>query len=285
MSRVIILGSSNAIPTRDSENTHMVVVGRERMVLIDSGSNPVLRLEQAGLDFNELTDIIVTHFHPDHVSGIPLLLMDMWLMGRQKPLTLYGLHYTLDRVETLMGLYNWSEWPNFFPVVFCRLPLREMTLVLKCADFIVHASPVRHMIPNIGLRIEFPGSGRILVYSCDTEPCREVVHLSRGADILIHEATGESPGHSSAQQAGEIAEQAGVGKLYLIHYPTGKFAKGDLAGEAGTAFRGDVALAKDFMRLDFGTRKNSPILEYVSGMEEMDGKIQSADSQTYQPEI
>ena len=114
MARVIVLGSSNAIPTLKHENTHMVIVGQERMLLIDSVSSTILRLEQAGLDFNDLTDIIVTHFHPDHVSGLPLLLMDMWLMGRQKPLDIYGLHYTLDRVEGLMGFYNWSEWPNFF---------------------------------------------------------------------------------------------------------------------------------------------------------------------------
>ncbi|HMZ07063.1 MAG TPA: MBL fold metallo-hydrolase [Anaerolineales bacterium] len=251
MSKVIILGASNAIPTMQSENTHMVIVGKERMLLIDSVSNPILRLEQAGLDFNDLTDIIVTHFHPDHASGIPLLLMDMWLMGRQKPLNFYGLHYTLDRVEGLMGFYNWSEWPNFFPVVFHRIPSKERALVLQSNDFIVHASPVHHMIPNIGLRVEFPQSGKTMAYSCDTEPCDEVVRLSEGVDVLIHEATGESEGHSSATQAGETATKAEAGRLYLIHYPTGRFAKGDIVAEAGTAYQGEIQLAKDFMTLEF----------------------------------
>ena len=251
MPKVIILGSSNAVPTMGSENTHMVIVGDERVLLVDSVGNPVLRLEQAGLDCNDLTDIITTHFHPDHVSGIPLLLMDMWLMGRQKPLNIYGLHYTLDRIEGLMGFYNWSEWPNFFPVVFHRLPSKEMTLVLDCSDFMVHASPVHHMIPNIGLRIEFKPSQKTMAYSCDTEPCDEIVRLSEGADVLIHEATGESPGHSSAKQAGETAQKAEVGELYLIHYPTGKYAKGDLIAEARIAFSGNVTLAKDFMVLNF----------------------------------
>lgn len=251
MPKVIILGSSNAIPTKDNETTHLVIVGNERMALVDSGSNPILRLEQAGLDFNDLTDMILTHFHPDHVSGVPLLLMNMWLMGRDAPLNIYGLHYTLDRVEGLMGFYNWSSWPNFFPVIFHRLPIKEMTLVLDCPDFKVHASPVHHFIPNIGLRFEFAQSKRTLAYSCDTEPCDEIVRLSAGADVLIHEATGKSNGHSSAIQAGEIAEKAEVGRLYLIHYPTGRFAKGDLVAEARTSFSGDVALAKDFMTLDF----------------------------------
>ncbi|MCE7859769.1 MAG: MBL fold metallo-hydrolase [Chloroflexi bacterium CFX2] len=251
MAKVIILGASNAIPTKESENTHMVIVGAERTVLVDSVSNPILRLEQAGLDFNELTDIIVTHFHPDHVSGIPLLLMDMWLMGRQKPLNIYGLHYTLDRLEDLMGFYNWSEWPEFFPVVFYRLPTKEMTHVLTCPEFSINASPVRHMIPNIGLRIEFTESEKVMAYSCDTEPCDEVVRLSAGADVLIHEATGEAPGHSSAIQAGEIATNAEVGKLFLIHYPTGRFKRGDIVAEASKAYHGEIALARDFMELEF----------------------------------
>lgn len=251
MARVIILGSSNAIPSQNHENTHMVLVGEERVALVDSVSNPILRLEQAGLDFNNLTDIIITHFHPDHVSGLPLLLMDMWLMGRQKPLNIYGLHYTLDRVEGMMGFYNWSAWPNFFPVVFYRLPASEMTPVLACSDFVIHASPVHHMVPNIGLRVEFPSSGQVMAYSCDTEPCGEVLRLGMDADVLIHEATGDQPGHSSAEQAGEIAKQARAKKLYLIHYPTGRFATGDPAAEARLAYPGDVTLATDFMTLEF----------------------------------
>ena len=250
MTKVIILGSSNAISTMGSENTHIVIVGRDRVALIDSVSNPVLRLEQAGLDFNNLTDIIVTHFHPDHVSGLPLLLMDMWLMGRKKPLDIYGLHYTLDRVETMMGLYNWSAWPDFFPVVFHRLPASEMTPVLACGEFVIHASPVHHMIPNIGLRVEFPESGKTMAYSCDTEPCGEMLRLGADVDILFHEATGENPGHSSAAQAGEIARLAHAKMLYLIHYPTGRLAKGDPVSEAKTTFSGEVVLATDFMSLD-----------------------------------
>ena len=251
MPKVIILGSSNAIPTSDHENTHMVVVGEYRMVLVDCVSNPILRLEKAGLDFNNLTDLILTHFHPDHVSGVPLLLMDMWLMGRQKPLNIYGLHHTLDRIEDLMGFYGWAEWPDFFPVAFYRLPAQEMTLVIDSPEFKIFSSPVHHLLPTIGLRFEFSSTKKIMAYSCDTEPCAQVIRLAEGADTLIHEAAGATIGHSSATQAGEIASQAEVGKLYLIHYPTGKFAEADLVKKARLRYQGEVNLATDFMELDF----------------------------------
>ena len=229
----------------------MVVVGEERMVMVDCVSNPILRLEKAGLDFNDLTDLIVTHFHPDHVSGLPLLLMDMWLMGRRKPINIYGLHHTLDRVEDLMGYYGWSEWPDFFPVAFYRLPMQEMTTVIDSPDFRIFSSPVHHLLPTIGLRFEFNHTNKTMAYSCDTEPCAQVVRLAAGADVLIHESAGASRGHSSAAQAGEVANQAEVGKLYLIHYPTGKYASGDLIAEAHQRYQGEVALAEDFMELNF----------------------------------
>lgn len=249
MPKVIILGSSNAVPTMNHENTHLVIVGEERTILIDCVSTPVVRLEQAGVDFNSLTDIVITHFHPDHVAGVPLLLMDMWLMGRTKPINIYGLHYTMDKLEALMGFYSWGEWPNFFPVGFYRLPEAEMAPILECAEFNIRSSPVHHMIPTIGLRVECKKENKILTYSCDTEPCEQTIRLAAGADILIHEAAGATFGHSSAEQAGEIATKAEVRKLYLIHYPSGRYAKGDLVADARKTYAGDVELATDFMTI------------------------------------
>lgn len=251
MPKLIFLGTSNAIPDEEHENTHMVVMGEARVVLVDCVNNPLVRLRQAGLDIQHLTDLILTHFHPDHVSGVPSLLMNSWLLGRQAPLEIYGLAYTLDRVEKLMGYYDWETWPNFFPVHFHRLPEEEMSPILHSPEFSIYASPVCHLVPTLGLRIEFPLSDKVFAYSCDTEPCQQVVRLASGADILVHEATGASPGHSSAAQAGAIASQAKAAALYLIHYRTGGYDPQPLVEEARGTFDGPVALAKDFMELQF----------------------------------
>ncbi len=254
MSKLIILGSSNAIPTSTHDNTHMIAISRERTALIDCASNPVLRLSQVGIDFERITDLILTHFHPDHVSGAPLLLMDMWLLGRKQPLEIHGLAHTLERLETMMNLYGWQEWPNFYPVTFHRLPEEELSPVLECTSLRIFSSPVRHLIPAIGLRIEFPSAGKAVAYSCDTEPCEAVIRLAQGVDVLIHEAAGAAPGHSSAEQAAEIAHRAGAASLYLIHYPSGHGAVhiDRLLSQAQARFTGPVALAEDFTTLDFG---------------------------------
>ena len=250
MGKIIILGTSNSIPHRDHENTHMIVVGEQRTVLVDCVSTPALRLERAGVDLNSITDVILTHFHPDHVAGVPLLLMDMWLTGRRRPLNIYGLAITMDKMEVMMGLYEWEHWPGFFPTTFMRLPASEMTPVLDCPDFKIFSSPVRHLIPNIGLRVEFKNK-KVAAYSCDTEPCEQVVQLASGADLLIHESTGHTSGHSSAAQAAEVASQAEAERLLLIHYPNGRFRATDLLADARAHFQGEVALAEDFMTLEF----------------------------------
>lgn len=251
MSKVIILGTSNAIPSAQHENTHLAIVGRAGTVLVDCVGNPIVRLERAGIELDHITDIILTHFHPDHVSGMPLLLLDMWLAGRKKGLKLHGLEHTLDRLQGLMGSFGWEKWPDFFPVEFRRLAEAELTPVLDAGDFRILSSPVHHLVPTIGLRIEFDHSRHAVAYSCDTEPCEQVVRLAAGADVLIHEAAGEARGHSSPGQAGTIAGRAEVGGLLLIHYPTGRYAHGDPVAEARLAFQGKVGLAEDFMELEF----------------------------------
>jgi len=251
MAKLIFLGTSNAISGEDHENTHMVLVGENRTVLIDCPNSPFMRFQKAGVDFNALSDVILTHFHPDHVSGVPQLLMNMWLMGRRQSLSIHGLKHTIDRIESLMELYGWSEWPDFFPVAFYRVPEQELATVLDCDEFRILASPVKHFIPTIGLRIEFTASKKILAYSCDTEPCTQLTGLAEGADVLVHESSGALPGHSSAKQAGEAARLAEVGALYLIHYPTGQFATGSPLAEAQEQFGGPVTLTEDYMELHF----------------------------------
>lgn len=250
MAKIIFLGTSNAIPDEEHENTHLLAMTAHRRILIDCGDNPILRLKKAGISFHDLTDLILTHFHPDHVAGVPQLLMSMWLMGRRRPLNIYGLHHTLDRIERLMEFYGWGEWPGFFPVSFYRVPVQEMAPLIEDQDINIYASPVKHLIPCIGLRMEFKPEGKIIAYSADTEPCTQIIRLAAGADILIHEASGSFVGHSSASQAGDIARQAEAGALYLVHYPTGIFANGNLVTEAAQQFPGPVILAQDFMEID-----------------------------------
>jgi ribonuclease Z len=246
MPKLVILGTAHAIPDENHDNTHLALIGDERQVLIDCSGNPVVQLKKAGIELNNLTDIILTHFHPDHVSGIPSLLTTMWLLGRRDPIAIYGFEYTLNCLKGLMGFYKWDHWPNILRVNFHLIPAENLVLALQTDEFQIYTSPVKHFVPTIGLRIENNQSGKILAYSCDTEPCEAVVELANQADMLLHEATGELHGHSSAAQAGTIATRAGVDRLYLIHYDP---QNETLVSQAQKEFPGPVIRTEDFMVL------------------------------------
>lgn len=249
MTELIILGSASAVPDVHHENTHFFVRTENHRVLVDAPGNPTVRLEQAGVDPLSVTELVLTHFHPDHVSGAPLFLMVSWLMGRSAPLHVYGLDQTLTNFEKMMDLYEWASWPEMYPVIFHHLPGRENQVMFASSELEVICSLVRHLIPTIGLRFTLRPSGTVVAYSCDTEPTQAMVSLASGAELLIHEASGASFGHTSAEQAGEIASQAGVRRLMLIHYPT-QF-EANLAAEAKRTFRGEVLVAQDMQRLEF----------------------------------
>ena len=250
MATVTILGCAHSIPDDNHDVSHFAVHAENNGILVDSGTNPTVRLAKAGIAYDSINDLILTHFHPDHITGAPLMLMNMWLLGREKPLHIHALRHCLQRFNQLMNAYDWQDWPGLFEVNLHEIEPYERAPVLTNADFAVVASPGDHMIPVIGLQITDKSSGRILAYSSDTAPCDSILRLAAGADILLHEATNTGIGHSSAAQAGELASRALVGTLYLIHYRAGNTEESNLLSEAQSQFNGPVKLARDFMTIE-----------------------------------
>ncbi len=249
--KIIILGSANALPDEQHDNTHLLLVSQQERILIDCPNNPYLRLQQVGSDPIQLTGLILTHFHPDHVSGLPTLLMNLWLRKRKAVLPVYGLESTLKLFEKLMALFDWEQWSERYPVELHPLADQTNQMVFRDQTVKILSSPVCHLIPTIGLRIQNLQSGQSLAYSCDSEPCHNVIELARGAKILIHEAAGEASGHSSPRQAGMVAKQAGVEELLLIHYPVFRQNAQDWVEQARQEFQGNIKLAQDGMEIVF----------------------------------
>ncbi len=244
MSRLVLLGTAAAVPDASHENTYMVLEGPSGAILIDCAGSPIGRLEQAGVPHASLIGVIITHIHPDHAYGFPLLLMGLWLLGRTDRLHVHALGVVAARLRAVMDAYEWSDWPRFYPVDFEPIDDRVGAPVLDNEDFRITAARNEHMVPTVALRIENKANGFVVAYSSDTAPCAAVVTLARGADLLFHEAAGATRGHSSARMAGEVARDAGVKKLVLVHYQVSA-DPADLTAEAQVAFGGPVEVAQD----------------------------------------
>ncbi len=240
--RWIVLGTAPAVPDEEHANTHFALVDGGRLVLVDAPEGASLHLTRVGLSPLALTDIVLTHFHPDHVGGLAPLLMGLWLRGRTQPLHLYGLEATLDRVKALMDLFSWQDWPQFYPLVWHPLPPEERAFVLETEHTRWWASPGQHTVPSIGLRVERTPQGQALTYSSDTEPCGAIARLAKGATLLFHEATGALVGHTSPAQAAALAKRAGVERLCLVHLQPSKVE--EALTEARAVFPGPVEVPK-----------------------------------------
>jgi ribonuclease Z len=103
-----------------------------------------------------------------------------------------------------------------------------------------------------------PRPGRTLVYSGDTRPNLSVIDASRGADLLIHEATfgsdelerARETGHSTAAEAARVALEAGVRRLILTHISS-RYTRdaAELLAEARGVFP-ETVIARDGMTVD-----------------------------------
>ena len=118
-------------------------------------------------------------------------------------------------------------------------------------QFVLELKTTGTLVGHMGLRIENKHTGTILGYSCDTEPCPGVYGIARDVDILIHEAAGPPPGHSTARMAGEIASEVQARSLYLIHYHVWNKDPSLLVPQASETYDGPIHLCKDLDEFEF----------------------------------
>ena len=83
------IGTSSGRTVTDRFHSSVLVKTNKHQLLIDAGDGVSKAFLKLGLDYNSVDTIIISHFHPDHVSGLPMLLNQMKLTGRNKNLTVY----------------------------------------------------------------------------------------------------------------------------------------------------------------------------------------------------
>jgi hypothetical protein len=165
---------------------------------------------------------------------------------------------------TLLSVFRLWERPGMFPLALSPIDLTIGAPAFASGPLRVSTASNAHgAMPNFAVRVDVETSA--LVYSSDTQPSEAVVALSRGADVLVHEATfserdripGRGATHSSAADAGRVAAAAGVGRLILTHVGPDYHADIDaLAREARQHFTGSVEVAADLHCYPLSSKSN-----------------------------
>lgn len=246
--RVVLLGTGAALPSAERDNTAVVVVGPETVLLIDCPGAAYAKLLRAGIDPQRVTHLLLTHVHTDHSGGLAGWLQSLWLGGRQAPLPILGLPDVQALVDGVLATFR--PFGDRSPFALPRQVLPDATRptpVLETPDCRVAIAPGDHSVPSVAVRVETPRGA--VVYSSDTRPCAAVRELAEGATLLLHEATfledatelAARHAHSTAAQAAAVARAAGVRRLGLVHFTPR--APGDLErlrAEAAESFAGEV---------------------------------------------
>lgn len=229
MATLYLLGTGAAVsdPHRATTMLAFEAAGPDAsLIVVDCGGDVVQRLMQAGIPMEELRRIealILTHEHPDHIGGFPLFIEKIWLAQRGRPIAVYGIRPAIDHARRLFDCFDTSKWTGLPEIEWHEVAHMEGALVLESDDWLITSTPGAHSVPVTALHVTDKRGGGTVAYSCDTSKSEAVARMAQGADILVHEATGEGMAHSSAQEAAEVAQEAGVGRLLLVHIPPEKY--------------------------------------------------------------
>jgi ribonuclease BN (tRNA processing enzyme) len=184
------------------------------------------QLSRVGLRGSDIDRLFVSHAHGDHVLGFPMLALNR--LRAPDPLHVYAGASTIASLRILSALAFSSIHPDEFKLHWHSLSEEgpdemDLPMGVKLRTAVPDYPPD---VPTLAARWDFD-NGPSVTFVTDTRPGDVSVELARGSDLLIHEASFSAllepeadPGehyHSSAEQAGAVARQAGCRRLALVH--------------------------------------------------------------------
>jgi ribonuclease BN (tRNA processing enzyme) len=251
---LIVVGSGSAAPRPGRACSSYLMRTPRAALVLDLGNGAFGKLQLA-VDYRQVDALVLSHLHGDHFLDVMPL---RYALKRQPALRDGRLPLWLppggtEVLHRLCGFLARSDGAAFLDEVFL---VREYDPAagLQIGDACLTFAPARHYIPAFAIRVECNGAS--IVYSADTAPCESVVELARDCSLFLCEAAlglgseeGER-GHSSAGEAGEMAQRARAAQLMLTHYSATDADA--LVAAARERFEGAILVADD--GLEFSVR-------------------------------
>jgi len=268
--RVVFLGTGTPVPDPDRSGPAVAVVAETQAYLVDAGPGVVRRARAAAdrtqinaLRAPSLTFLFLTHLHSDHTLGYPDLIFTPAVVGRAKPLEVFGPKGTQEMTDHLLAAWkkdmdvriNGLEHENANAY---KVNVHEISpgIVYQDSSVTVKAFLVKHATWDQAFGYRFEAAGRSVVISGDTAPTPSVAEACNGCDVLVHEVYCNPPAqggsayykaaHTSAAELAEIATQAKPKLLVLYHQLFSGCTEAALLQQVQQKYAGAVVSAKDF---------------------------------------
>lgn len=154
---VSLLGTGGMIPLHNRYLTALLTRYNGRMLLIDCGEGTQVTMRELGWGFVNLDTILFTHFHADHISGLPGLLLSLSNYGRTEPITVVG----PKGVEEVVNRLRVIAPELSYPIRFMELSFDGLTQAcFQLGNYHVSAIPLAHALPCVGYSIVIPRAGK-----------------------------------------------------------------------------------------------------------------------------
>lgn len=176
---VCLLGSGGMMPLPYRWLTALMTRFNGSSLLIDCGEGTQIAIKEKGWSFKPIDVICFTHYHGDHISGLPGLLLTMGNADRKEPLTLIG-PKGLERVVSALRVIA-PELP--FPIIYKEIKGAEQTFELN--GYRLKAFRVNHNVLCYGYTMEIDRAGKFDVERAKEQeiPQKYWKHLQKGETI------------------------------------------------------------------------------------------------------
>ena len=201
----------------------IVDISKGTHVLIDCGTNLVGSMMRCNIDPMDITHIIVTHSHGDHISGLPTYLFYRFLiapgiLGKEaQKLEIIGSKATIQSVKEYIKVAYGAMVDN--PLIkFVEVNISDMYKI-DSAEF--HFFATKHQPETVGFCTNI--NEKKVVYSADTGISEEIVSYAKDADILIHDVVGTSKysmlsgSHTLCNEISPLLNKYHVKNFYPVH--------------------------------------------------------------------
>lgn len=224
MATCVVIGSASGVPVPNRSHASLLFRCEKSEYLFDVGEGCSSSLLQCGIDHHNIGTVFISHMHPDHCSGLPMLIQMMYLADRTAPLKIYLPVEGLDAVSNwLTGVYI---FPEKLPFLFTLSPILPGTLfhdenlrVEACGNKhlqgyreLVASSYSERTLESYSFVIEL--ERKKIVSSGDLLSLEDIRPICRETEVLFLEVT-----HVGLDDIVPFVAEHSVKKTVLTHIP------------------------------------------------------------------
>ncbi len=252
-----ILGSGGPFGSGRASAGYLLWIDGYSRLMVDAGGGTFARFHEAGANLQDLQLLAISHFHPDHSAELPALLWpqsgDLAIAGPSGTAAFPSVDEFLEGLLGPDGVFRVLN--GRFEIDSIMVDINSAAEQILSDDFMtISAKGVPHGdVPTLAYRVE-TSAGSIAFSSDQNGSDASFTEFVRGVDVLVVHFAGNEDGsgrgdlHARPSVWGQIASDAGVGRLVLSHLMSNQDIASNLDALKQT-WAGPLSVAEDLMCL------------------------------------